>query len=752
MSLTEEERRLQQAGDLLSELGIGDVFLPSTSTSTQHNTSKTSEPQYDNENENHEKDESGNENENESEGEYEGEQYYEDQEEEEEEENEEEYQQQQQEQSQEENEEEEEEAPVQQYVAVTPLQQRWEPFRELMENGKELIKDDKLISFVRQNPVPSELRGDFWFNVTGGLSRLLARGNVYEDLRAAALASVSTSPFATQIERDVARITVGGEQMRNPAAAEHLRALLLTYSANNTDVGYCQAMHLIAAHFLLTMGFDEELAYWTMDAVIRDVLPENFYSECMSGIKVEISTFSAISRYCYPKVLQHLDCLGVSVDMFLTQWFLSLFINILPEASSLRVLDLLFIEGFDVMYRVVLGLLQLHEAELLASADTGAAMVIVNGLPASATNPDTLIAAMYATKMIDKAEIQACREVFTKQISKGIKKSVLITLEEAREMCKQQKQQQQQQQQQLPPISPSTQAPQQKQAQGQSLPPPIPKAPHPKAARRKTQFPKVPPPPPPSSGPRPGQGHQHPPATPVHPHPHPQHKDVSAAMTVAAAKSAVTTKKGEPEKMSARLPPRLTPVPDEENESEEVVAKPVAQSKPVKRTPEEHRTPARLPPKLVPVSNEEAEEENEKVEVVPAEKPHLPQRPQLPNRKAVPVLPPKSQKQLPQAHVAKPLPKAQGKALPKPLPSTTSKALPRLPPKPLPKSQHPQPQQKALPPRPAAKALPSVPQRKPLPQVVPDEEEEDVFSEDCPDDNNNNYGNDDDDEDNPFFQ
>lgn len=737
MSLTEEERRLQQSESLLSELGLGGLlYTPPAPKSTPPKLTPISE-QYDDE----EEGEGGGESE-----------YY--------------------------NEESsrkhvptlveraygprvtdngeiykelaQNHPQIPEQLAQHPPQY-WEFLERQMDRGDILDKSPELQAFIRENPMPPRLRGKFWLNVTGGLAYMQAHPNAYARLRAECTAPNAplASPFEKQIERDVSRITVGGDVMRTPEAAEHLRALLVTYSGQNPTIGYCQAMHLIGAHFLLQMDFDEERAYWAMDAVIRTILPSDFYSECMSGIKVEIATFNAISRHCYPKVLQHLDCLGVSVDMFLTAWFLSLFINILPDLVILRVLDLLFLEGFDVMYRVVLGLLKLHETEILACSETGSAMMIINTLPATAADPEALVAAMYSTKITDKAEIQACREVFTKQIIKGVKKSTLITLEEAQQMTKSKNEQKQQQ----PP-----------QPQQKKMPPPPPKAQHPRSARRKTQIPKMPPPPPPKSKnevqakvvpARPPQNStgdkaeagvpQAKPSLPPKPKvKHPQRGPKPSTMPPPPPRSKPVI---EEEKEENVAEPEGNPFEEEQNDYvEEVAKKPSLPPKLVRCAPQERGGPAKpLPRSNAIYDDDEEEEEGGEVEDVdrnPFEEEDVDRNPfgeeqndYVEEAAKKPSLPPKLVRCAPQERggPAKPLPRNPPKSAEYEDPfgddRESAHARPNLPPKPTrcqPEDGAVRP--KLLPQRPTPKATPVPPPKahvapshvdapKPLPRV-----------------------------------
>ncbi|WZY90707.1 hypothetical protein YC2023_047442 [Brassica napus] len=66
-----------------------------------------------------------------------------------------------------------------------------------------------------------------------------------------------------------------------------------------------------------------------------------------------------INALCYilKFAVQHLDYLGVQVACVTAPWFLSIFINMLPWESVLRVWDVLLFEGNRVMlFRTALAL------------------------------------------------------------------------------------------------------------------------------------------------------------------------------------------------------------------------------------------------------------------------------------------------------------------------------------------------------------------------------------------------------------
>jgi hypothetical protein len=61
---------------------------------------------------------------------------------------------------------------------------------------------------------------------------------------------------------------------------------------------------------------------------------------------------------CSPKLAQHLESIGVAPEMYSIRWYCTLFSNgVMPYRTTLRVWDLLMLEGFDVLICVTTGLL-----------------------------------------------------------------------------------------------------------------------------------------------------------------------------------------------------------------------------------------------------------------------------------------------------------------------------------------------------------------------------------------------------------
>jgi len=66
-----------------------------------------------------------------------------------------------------------------------------------------------------------------------------------------------------------------------------------------------------------------------------------------------------------PKLYLHLLEQDVDLPAISFSWFLSLFTDCLPVETLLRVWDVFFVDGMDVLFRVALAILKINEAELL---------------------------------------------------------------------------------------------------------------------------------------------------------------------------------------------------------------------------------------------------------------------------------------------------------------------------------------------------------------------------------------------------
>ncbi|KAL6545296.1 hypothetical protein OROGR_009170 [Orobanche gracilis] len=257
-----------------------------------------------------------------------------------------------------------------------------------------------------QGGVPMALRGELWQAFVGVRAR---RGEKYYQNLLAPDTNIETQnteledfncesnvesvgvpeKWKAQIEKDLPR-TFPGHPALDEDGRNALRRLLTAYARHNPSVGYCQAMNFFAGLLLLLMP--EENAFWTLMGILDDYF-DGYYSEEMIESQVDQLVLEELVREKFPKLVNHLDYLGVQVAWVTGPWFLTIFMNMLPwESGVLRVWDVLLFEGNRVMlFRTALALMELYGPALVTTKDAGDAITLLQSLAGSTFDSSQLV-------------------------------------------------------------------------------------------------------------------------------------------------------------------------------------------------------------------------------------------------------------------------------------------------------------------------------------------------------------------------
>ncbi|CAM8975360.1 unnamed protein product [Rhodiola kirilowii] len=280
-----------------------------------------------------------------------------------------------------------------------------------------------------QGGVPMALRGELWQAFVGVRARrvekyyqqLLAQESISHEkvekqeqdsdnkLKGSPIDTVSVpEKWKGQIEKDLPR-TFPGHPALDEDGRNALRRLLTAYARHNPSVGYCQAMNFFAGILLLLMP--EENAFWTLMGIIDDYF-DGYYSEEMIESQVDQLVFEELMRERFPKLVNHLDYLGVQAAWVTGPWFLSIFMNMLPWESVLRVWDVLIYEGNRVMlFRTALALMELYGPALVTTKDAGDAVTLLQSLAGSTFDSSQLVlTACMGFQNVTEARLQELRE------------------------------------------------------------------------------------------------------------------------------------------------------------------------------------------------------------------------------------------------------------------------------------------------------------------------------------------------------
>ena len=104
--------------------------------------------------------------------------------------------------------------------------------------------------------------------------------------------------------------------------------------------------------------------------LIEGVLPEAYFANNLRGLSIDMAVFRDLLRRRLPVLSKHLEQLQMEArdkstntsyeppltNVFTMQWFLTLFATCLPKAAVLRVWDLIFLEGNEILLRTALAI------------------------------------------------------------------------------------------------------------------------------------------------------------------------------------------------------------------------------------------------------------------------------------------------------------------------------------------------------------------------------------------------------------
>ncbi|CAG8618779.1 32424_t:CDS:10, partial [Racocetra persica] len=179
--------------------------------------------------------------------------------------------------------------------------------------------------------------------------------------------------------------------------------------------------------------FEEEKAFWMLVTIIHDYLPENMYDVTMEGSNVDQAVLMSLIMRKMPDIWNKMNG-GVNCDieksdgnmptitLVTSHWFLTLYINILPIETLLRVWDCFFYEGNKILFRVALAIFKLNEEKILAVDDPMEVFQVVQNMPKKLIDCQKLIDVCFRRRdcisEISQKDIDRRREHFRERRKK----------------------------------------------------------------------------------------------------------------------------------------------------------------------------------------------------------------------------------------------------------------------------------------------------------------------------------------------
>ncbi|KAJ7777142.1 rab-GTPase-TBC domain-containing protein [Mycena metata] len=214
--------------------------------------------------------------------------------------------------------------------------------------------------------LPNRLRGEMWETLSGSIYLRFSNPGFYQELLDKNTGRTTTS--TEDIEKDLHRSLPEYAGYQSEEGISALRRVLQAYSFKNPELGYCQAMNILAAAILIYMS--EEQAFWLLEVLCDRLLP-GYYAPSMHGTLLDQRVFEALVQRCLPIIHDHFSNVDVQLSVASLPWFLSLYINSMPMIFAFRIVDCFFCMGPKVLFQVGLAILKINGEKLLQIQDDG---------------------------------------------------------------------------------------------------------------------------------------------------------------------------------------------------------------------------------------------------------------------------------------------------------------------------------------------------------------------------------------------
>lgn len=236
-----------------------------------------------------------------------------------------------------------------------------------------MVRQPQFYRLIRVG-LPNRLRGEIWELSAGSVHLRLQNPQLYTAMLEQY--NSQTSLAIEEIEKDLNRSLPEYAAYQSEEGIARLRRVLTAYSWRRPEVGYCQAMNIVAAALLIYQT--EEQAFWTLTTLCDTLLP-GYYSRTMYGTLLDQKVLEKLCEKTMPILWEHFVKYDVPLSVVSLPWFLSLFINSMPLTYAFRVMDIFFLEGSRALFQVALAVLRVNAEQLLRAEDNTSVIMILKG-------------------------------------------------------------------------------------------------------------------------------------------------------------------------------------------------------------------------------------------------------------------------------------------------------------------------------------------------------------------------------------
>ena len=143
-----------------------------------------------------------------------------------------------------------------------------------------------------------------------------------------------------------------------------LRNVLEAYVCYRPDLGYVQGMTYLAATALLNLETPGD-AFVFVANMLNSPVQRGFYAMDPCVIRRYARATTLCLRTTAPKLARRLEGMGITPEMYMVEWVMTVFSKVLPLDVAVHVWDMWLLEGDYFIFRTAVGLLAMYSDFLL---------------------------------------------------------------------------------------------------------------------------------------------------------------------------------------------------------------------------------------------------------------------------------------------------------------------------------------------------------------------------------------------------
>jgi len=143
---------------------------------------------------------------------------------------------------------------------------------------------------------------------------------------------------------------------------------LKAYSTYDDEVGYCQGMSDITS--LLLKYITEEESFWVLERLMQGPkwMMRDLFLPGFPRLQTSFLIHEELLKEYAPVLNAYLTKQNVLPAFYATKWYLMAFLDIFPFEITLRLWDLLFSEGYEIVYSIAINVLIIIQDKLIGKS------------------------------------------------------------------------------------------------------------------------------------------------------------------------------------------------------------------------------------------------------------------------------------------------------------------------------------------------------------------------------------------------